>query len=206
MQRLLNMLPTPGQCRVRQPAMVAGAILALTTGQPVLGSRAHISGGADTSPNVYAWTVTNTHRALLVQVEFPNYRGALFFAPDGWTAECTSLADTSQDHTPGVCTARASPVGNGIASGRSATFRMQVAPAGAQRQRGRVLVRFADGAEESIADVEVPGIEHASDRHVPLLGLSIIFVLWLVARAFRRRRAHRTAADTEPGAGISPSN
>lgn len=174
---------------------------ALTTAAP---PQATITGGADPAGYSYTWTVTNKHTSPIVHVEFPHYHGALFFAPEDWSVECTFLVNVGVEDRPGVCTARnvlfaEAPAGfarNNTALGSkpgsardTLDFRMQVLLRGTRRGQGQVLVRFADGSEVYVAGVELPQREAVGDKYVPLIGLGLIFLIWVIARS--RSRAKR---------------
>jgi hypothetical protein len=148
-----------------------------------------IEGGPDATGHTYAWTVTNNHASAIVHIEFPHYRANLFFAPEGWKTECTNLVAVGVKDLTGVCSATAKSAGNGVVAGRSAMFSMQIAGGGAKRGLGAVVVRFADGAAQTIAGVPIPTAEPSGDRNIPLIGLGAVFMILIVARAARRRRA-----------------
>lgn len=167
------------------------------------GQTATITGGADASGHTYTWQVQNDGASPIVEVRFPHYRAGLFFPPQGWSSDCTALVQVGAKDEPGVCTARAVASGDGINTGRSLTFSMQIAPAGAKRGPGEVTVRFADGSETRLAGVELPQREGAGDKNLPLLGLGGVFAIFVIAQAVRnrRRRVKRAgegrAAETE---------
>jgi len=149
--------------------------------------KATITGGADASGHTYSWSVTNRHTSSIVRVEIPHFRANLFFAPPEWGQDCTGLVNVGVREAPGVCDARASTPQAGIAPGRSATFSMQIASAGAQRRPGSMLVHFADGTESLIENVELPQRESGGDQFIPLIGLSLVFGLWVVIQTYRKR-------------------
>ncbi|MDO8629319.1 MAG: hypothetical protein Q7R41_02400 [Phycisphaerales bacterium] len=151
--------------------------------------QATIAGGPDATGQSYVWTVTNHHASAIVHLEIPHYRASLFFAPEGWRTECTNLVAVGVKDLTGVCTASTDSPASGIAAGRSATFSMQIAGGGAKRGLGAVVVRFADGVTQTIAGVPVPTAEPPGDRNIPLLGLGTVFMILIVVRAARRRRA-----------------
>ncbi len=166
-----------------------------------------ITGGADPAGYIYTWTVTSKHTSPIVFVEFPHYHGALFFAPEDWSVECTFLVNVAVEDRPGVCTARnmlfaEAPAGrnrNDVApSGRSALakgaleFRMQVVLDGTRRGPGHVLVRFADDSEVYVAGVELPQREAAGDKYISLIGLGLIFAVWVIARSWGRAKRQTT--------------
>jgi hypothetical protein len=148
-----------------------------------------IEGGPDATGQSYEWTVTNNHASGIVRLEFPHYRANLFFAPNGWKTECTNLEAIGVRDPTGVCTASIEDSMGGNAESRSATFRMQIGGRGAKRGPGAVVVRFADGVTQTIVGVPVPTAEQLGDRNVPLIGLGTVFIIFVVARAAKRRRA-----------------
>jgi hypothetical protein len=160
-----------------------------------------ITGGADASGHTYTWQVANNGESPIVEVRFPHYRAGLFFVPPGWSQDCTALVHVGVKDEPGVCAARAGSPGEGIASGRSATFSMQVAPAGAKRGRGEATVRLADGTEMRVGGVEFPQAEGLGDKYVSLIGLGAVFIIFILAQAIRKRRKTAMPAGGGPGAG-----
>ena len=155
---------------------------------------ASITGGADASGHAYTWQVRNDGASPIVEVRFPHYRAGLFFPPPGWSNDCTALVHVGAKDEPGVCTARAAAPADGIASGRSAPFSMQIAAAGAKRGRGEVVVRFADGSETRIAGVELPQQEGLGDKYVSLIALGAVFIIFVAVQAVRKRRLRAASA------------
>ncbi len=152
-------------------------------------SPASIIGGADATGHHYSWTVTNRHSSPIVFIEFPHYQANLFLAPKGWSAEeSTFLVNVGVPDRPGVCVARASSPAEGIAPGRSAEFKMQIAAPGASRGTGEVRLRFADGSDATVPGVELPQPPPTRDTFVSLIGLGLIFGAWLMYQLIRNRR------------------
>ena len=156
---------------------------------PIQAADALIEGGADAAGFSYEWTITNQRDSIIVQIEIPHHGASLLFAPEGWTVHCTNLVGLGVADPTGICTASVDHSGEGIAPHRTAKIRMQIASAGAKRGRGNVLVRFADGTEVTITDIEIPTAEPGGDRNVPLYGLGAIMVIIIAARSARRRWA-----------------
>lgn len=172
---------------VRVAALVTFSVVTLSVraeNPPIL-----VTGGADESGHLYAWKITNQSSQSIVEVRFPHFRANLFFPPPGWEPSCTGLVAVGAKIEPGVCTARVPPGKEGIAPGRSAEFKMQIASAGARRFPGHLAFRFADGTESDVGGVELPTRETAGDQYVSLIGLGMIFVLLTVRQARRKRRA-----------------
>ncbi|MCH9002198.1 MAG: prolipoprotein diacylglyceryl transferase, partial [Planctomycetes bacterium] len=67
------------------------------------------------------------------------------------------------------------------------TFGLTVSARGTPRGKGDVLIRFADGTETRVR-AEVPIKETLADRYVSLIGLGLIFGVFLVVRAVKRRK------------------
>jgi len=190
-----------GGIRLALVCVAAGASAALfTTGRAVSLAEppasaktpaVTIEGGPDDSGDNYSWTITHAHTSPIVYVEFPHYHATLFFAPDGWSTESTSLVNVHVKDIPGVCTARVKDGCTGILQGRSGTFRMRIHQAGTRQGVEKVLIRFADGSEIHVPGVQLAVPEAISDRFGPLIGLGAIFLLLLVIHAWRRARARR---------------
>jgi len=143
------------------------------------GAGVTISGGADESGHHYAWTITSTFPSPIVYVEFPEYRSDLFRPPPGWSERPAQA---------GFRAAGADGAASAVPPGRTAAFTLRIRPAGAQRGRGSVRIRFADGAETIVTGVEVPTVP--SDRNIGLIGLAVLFAGWVVVRAVRKRHMH----------------
>ncbi len=151
-------------------------------------TRVEITGGADASGHVYEWRVTNRGAGAIVGVEFPHFGATLFFGPEGWTVGCTNLVNVGIPAQVGTCKAEASSSSGAIGPGRWGVFRMQCSSRGARTGAGSVKVRFADGSTVETAGVALPQAEPLGDRYVPLVGLGVLAVLFLLAKAFARRR------------------
>jgi len=175
---------------VRFAAVVLALVAASSRGDgpPVL-----ITGGADESGHQYAWKITNQTQQAVLEVRFPHYHANLFFPPQDWEQSCTGLVAVGGKNEPGQCIARAPKGKEGIAPGRSAEFKMQIASAGARRFPGQVTLRLADGTETTVSGVELPTPEPLGDQYVSLIGLGMIFMLLAVRQARKKRRTPRVA-------------
>ena len=158
-------------------------------------SSVSITGGADASGHTYTWQVHGGGTSPIVEIRIPHYRAGLFFAPQGWLSDCTAQVKVGAKDEPGICTARAAAPTDGITPGRSATFSMQIASAGAKRGLGEVTVRFADGSETRVTGVELPQSEGLGDKYVSLIALGGVFVIFVVVQAVRKRRKWVKRAD-----------
>ena len=87
----------------------------------------------------------------------------------------------------GTYLASADDPSKGIFRGESAQFQLGIRPGGTPSAHRDVLVRFADGTDVRVK-AECPVKEPVGDRYVPLLGLGLIFGLYLLVRAAKRRR------------------
>lgn len=187
-----------------KPVLTITAALAVwlvtTPPAPASGSpKVGIAGGADASGHNYRWTITNNHSSPIVSVEFPHYHADLFFAPEGWGTETTALVNVGYKDAPGECIATVDSPAKGIANGRSQAFGMRIAPLPTRRGGGTVIVRFADGSSARVDSVELPRPERIGDKYLPLIGLGMIFLVWVVFRAVRGRGSpHAPACGTSP--------
>jgi len=188
------------RARIRHFHVVFSAALALVCSGPSQASEdedsVRITGGTVDTGNHYSWTVTNTRESPIVHIEFPHYRATLFFAPEGWSTTSTNLVEIGAKDAPGVCTAEADSPAAGIQRGESAQFRMQVGDARAKPRPGTVRIRFGDGEELSIDGVEVPLPETVGDKYMTLIGLSAIFLIWMLIAGLRRRSKSNKQPDT----------
>ncbi len=150
-----------------------------------------ITGGSTDRGHNYTWTVTNRHTSPIVSITFPHYRATVFDVPERWDRDCTHLLKPGSKDKPGTCMATSTEPRSGIERGASATFTMRVWQSGTQRTRGTVSIGFADGAQVEVSGVEVAAREAFGDRYVTLLGLGSIFLVWLLVRAVRGKKASR---------------
>ena len=161
-----------------------------------------IEGGADATGNNYAWTVTNNGKVPIVFIEFPHFGADGFTAPDGWEVHCTNLLNLGVRNPEGVCQATAKTPSDGIAPGRSASFHMRVSAQGAHSAPGQVKLRLEDGTELVAQNISLPQRESFGDQYISFIGLAIIFVVFVVATAVRRRSKRSGDASEESG-GVS---
>ena len=144
-----------------------------------------IQGGYDRADFDYAWTITNHHDSPIIHVEFPQYKSSWHLPPDGWTGEMSTSRGIGG--RMGTYLVSADDPSRGIFPGASAQFQLGIRPGGTPSAFREVLVRFADGTDVRVK-AECPVKEPIGDRYVPLLGLGLIFGLYLLVRAAKRRR------------------
>ena len=150
-----------------------------------------ITGGADDTGQTYVWTVTHDHTSPIVRVEFPHYRGGWSIPPEGWTSEITNRGGAAG--RSGQFIAVAGDPSCAIARGHRAEFQLVITPDGTPRGQGRVTVRFSDGSEVHVP-AEIPIKEPAADRNMTLIGLGLIFAIFLLYRALKRKRHAATSS------------
>jgi hypothetical protein len=51
-----------------------------------------------------------------------------------------------------------------------------------------VTLRFDDGTEMRVGGVELPHAEGLGDKYVSLIGLGLVFMIFILAQAIRKRR------------------
>lgn len=139
-----------------------------------------VGGGDDTLAN-YQWTVTNRTDSAIEWVRFPCAHYHLFNAPDGW------LAGTGAEGEQPLGYASASGDVTSLAPGRSLTFTARVDRNRTVRGQGTAHVGFADGTSMAISNVELAIEPSAGDQYLPLVGLGVIFAVFLVFQSLRRR-------------------
>ena len=150
-----------------------------------------ITGGADATGQTYVWTITHDHTSPIVRVEFPHYRGGWSVPPEGWTSEITNRGGAGG--RSGQFIAVADDPSRAIARGHQAEFQLVITPDGTPQGQGKITVRFADGSEVRVP-AEVPIKEPAADRNVTLIGLGLIFGIFLLYRVLRRKRHPSTSS------------
>lgn len=170
--------------------------LFLTFATKLMGSpNVTITGGADDSGYNYSWEIANEHDSPIIFVEIPQYKAAAGSPPDGWESKLTNPRGVGG--RTGFFTSQVGTEADGIAPGESATFGLTVSVGGTPRGKGDVLIHFADKTETHVR-AEVPIKEAPGDRNVSLIGLSLIFAVFLVVRAVKRRKSDIKTADQTP--------
>ncbi len=157
-----------------------------------------ITGGPDLTGHNYEWQVTNHYTSPIVHIEFPQYRGDTFFAPEGWKQEWKNRAMVGGKDSPGWCRTSAASAGEGIPPGGTSRFGMRIARAGAMARPGRVTVRFADGTQAVVTNVLLPTAKGFIERNIMGIGLTLIAAVALVIhwRHRKSRRGQPPAAET----------
>lgn len=170
--------------------VVAGAPTGADDDEPLV----TIKGGVrPDNRHFFDWTVRNRYTSPIVFIEFPQYRGDLFTPPAGWSQDWKNQSRIGGGKdAPGWVRTGVEESGQGIRPGGSAEFQLRVARAGALPRPGKVTVRFADGTEVIVANVELPSAKSFVERNVTVFGLAAIFVIALLIHF--RRRAKRPSA------------
>lgn len=145
----------------------------------------------------YDWKVTNHHTSPIIYIEFPHYHGDTFIAPAGWAQEWKNRSMVGGKNAPGWVRTNVESPTEGIPPGGSAGFQMRIARAGALARPGQVAVRFADGTELIVADVELPSAQSFLEQNIMVFGLGLIFVVALLIHFHRRRKPSLPATPTE---------
>jgi hypothetical protein len=171
--------------------LVAVAVLVLSGVSAAADPVVTVTGGADDTGQNYTWTITHDYAFPIVHVEIPQYKSGWHRPPEGWTAEVTHPRGIAG--RAGKFIADVDDPSQGIARGGSAEFQLGIVAGGTPRGRGDILVRFADGVEATVR-AEVPIKEPARDRNVPLIGLGLIFGIFVLARALRKKRGSPPAS------------
>jgi hypothetical protein len=158
-----------------------------------------ITGGPDPSLHNYSWTVTNHHTARITYIEFPQYRVDLFHTPANWKQQIENVYHYDWKDRPGTCVAEPAPPYEGLPTGASVEFGMRVGRAGALPGKGTVRVKFNDGTEAMISDVELPTKPEGGSAYLALIGTGAIFVLFILYNERRRRRRPAVVEEEDEG-------
>ena len=137
----------------------------------------------------YDWKVTNHHTSPIVYVEFPHYHADTFETSEGWAQEWKNRMMLGGKDAPGWVRARVDDPGRGIPPGGRADFEMRIARAGALPRPGNVTIRFADGTELVVANVEIPSDHSFLEQNIMVFGLAVIFLIALAIHLRRRRKS-----------------
>ncbi|MFO0840500.1 MAG: hypothetical protein U1D55_18485 [Phycisphaerae bacterium] len=148
-------------------------------------AKVKIDGGPDETRQNYVWKITNYHSSPIVYVEFPSHFADVFVAPNGWKSD-TSAGDK--------CVASTSTPEAGIRD--SAQFTMRVSTRQPPTGRGTVRVRFADGSEYLVPDVQVPRGQTVPERLATPAALITALAI-LIATARRRARRDKKSDSTD---------
>ena len=183
--------------------LACGALTATVAAEPPV----TIAGGAQPdNPQFYEWVVTNASTSPIVFIEFPQYRGDTFTAPPGWSQEWKNQAKIGGGkNAPGWVRTSVGDPAEGIAGGESAQFGLRVSRAEALARLGQVTVRFADGTEVVVADVELPSAQSLLERNAMVIGLVLIFAIALLIHFRRRATPAATPASAPPTTGDEDS-
>ena len=148
-----------------------------------------IVGGPDITGHNYEWKVYNNSPSPIVYIEFPHWHADLFYGQTGWSIKGTTyLVHVGVPDLAGVCKATAESPANYIRPGGSAIFTMRISPKGADRGKGQVKVRFADGSERIIDGVELPRQPPQEYKFATLIALAVLFVGFVIFKTLRQRR------------------
>jgi hypothetical protein len=118
----------------------------------------------------------------------------LFFAPDGWSQDCTGLVNVGYDGKPGSCISVVDAGADGIPRGGSAEFHMRIAPIHTLHGTGTVSVWLADGRHGIVSGVALPVPESVSDKYLSLIALGVMFSVFVVVQTVRRSRKRGSEA------------
>ena len=159
-----------------------------------------ITGGVDMENHqFYSWKVTNNSDQPLVSIQFEQYRGDTLDCPEGWTQDWKNRAMVGGgDDAPGWVRAYVENPANGLRTRHSIEFRLRVARGDVLARPGQATVRFADGTETVVENVEVPSTQSMIERNAMVIGLAAIFIVVLVWHARRRTRLQEQTAGTAP--------
>ena len=173
-------------------ALTMASVCAAQGSDPV-----EVEGGADASGQNYKWDVRNGSDSAIVSIEIPHFRGGVETAPDGWGTELTHPRGAGG--RAGVFKASAKSARDGIAPGRSKSFRLIITAAGTPRGHGEITVRF-DNGEVVRVSAELPVKASLADRNVSLIGLSLIFGIFVFVRFLRGRKRAIVDVPAQPTA------
>ncbi len=142
----------------------------------------------------FRWTITNQADQPIVYFRAPRYLSETLMPPDGWEATIT----TGENHGDNEVVFQARATGYGIYPGKSMTFEIRDTRA----ERGTKLhkpatIRLSDGTELVIPETPCPGPEPEYLRQLPLIGLGVMFGLFLLWQVLRRK----PSASSEPSTG-----
>lgn len=175
-------------------AIVVMGFAPLTFAQDV-----RIEGGQKIDGN-YAWTVTNHTQKPIVELSFPHYQGDLFNGPDGWdVSQCTYLVNIGVPDEPGVCRAIAPNELAALRPGQSAEIALRIVNnPKAKRGRNDVTVKFADGSETVVPNIELPVPPPASESVVMLSALGVLLIAFLIFHSRKKKPAPAGGSDSAP--------
>ncbi len=157
-----------------------------------------ITGGVDAvNSQNYAWKVTNNHDQPIVSIQFDHYRADTLVCPDGWSQDWKNRSMVGGKNAPGFVRAYVEKPADGIPANRSESFQMRISlSSNVMARPGKAIVKFADGTEVTVDNVEVPSAQSLLERNAMVIGMAVLFVVALTWHASRRKRLQAESTDT----------
>jgi len=147
-----------------------------------------ITGGRDVTGQWYNWVVHNHCDSAITYVEFPHYRVDVWLAPEDWQIKVVTHGDARRSKERPALKAWTDDPALSIQPGDSAKFTARIRRGGAYAGTGTVTIRFADGSELRVDDVDVPCLPPLFERVGMPLALALLLGLFLVYRRAKRAR------------------
>ncbi|NOX57878.1 MAG: hypothetical protein GXP29_03355 [Planctomycetes bacterium] len=150
----------------------------------------------------YIWTVTNHSDKRITMLRVDHYFGKTVTPPKGWVrTEMTGNRAEGQRLVPGIIEFQAETPRKGIGRNQEREFRVNVdVEWRGLCSRRTVTVGFDDGTTMDIPDVLCPSKESWLKQNVSLVGLGVMFALFVLGRMlFRKKNPATESADDVAG-------
>jgi hypothetical protein len=175
-------------------ALLLATAAAAQTSRPA----AEMTGGPDDTGQWFEWRLSNNSLSPIVAIEIPHYQADLMELPPGWSFRWLEASAPEARRGRAWMFATAARPEAGVRPGSTVDVRMRIRHGGVQTGRDSVRVRFADGRDYEIANVNTPREPGAMERYSTTFGFGLIVLI--IALAARRRRRRAAAPTAEDGA------
>lgn len=147
----------------------------------------------------FVWQITNNGRKPIVWFEASHYLGKLVDPPEGWAqTKLTANIGLGEKAAVGVVRCEAKTSSDAIRPGQKKAIGLRLDRRGGYCEPGEVTVGFADGSTAVLRGVLCPAKEPFLRNNYPVIGLGVMFGLFLLYKVARSRkpRESQSAAAT----------
>lgn len=146
----------------------------------------------------FVWIIRNNTMKSIDLVEVDHYEGTQLFKPPDWVeTHRTGKVGIGIKPEPGKIRIEAKTKDARIHPKEKLRFGLRLSHRGGYVAPGTVRIGFSDGTELVLKDVPCPARPPFWLKHFPLIGLSVMFAMFLAAEILLdRRRRRRSASET----------
>lgn len=147
----------------------------------------------------FVWQITNNGRKPIVWFEASHYLGKLVDPPDGWAqTKLTANIGLGEKAAVGVVRCEAKTPYDAIRPGQSKAIGLRLDRRGGYCEPDDVTVGFADGSTMVIGGVLCPAKEPFLRNNYPVIGLGVMFGLFLVYKVLRGKKPRESQSPATP--------